>query len=78
MSEKTEDEKDFDWGSSEGIVMKTAAGIAVYTNPHGDVVIRQDRMDDSFWERDPFIVIPCHRVSDVIAALQKESEGPNG
>ena len=70
-----EDESDeFSWSKNDSVVIKTTAGIAVYTNPHGDVVIRQDRVDDVFWDRDPFVVIPKDRVTDVIAALQEEIE----
>ncbi len=70
-----EDESgEFSWSKSESVVVKTTAGIAVYTTPHGDVVIRQDQVDDGFWDRDPFIVIPRDRVTDVIAALQREIE----
>ena len=71
----TDDEREkFSWSDSESVVMKTTARIAVYTNPQGDVVIRQEQMDDGFWDRDPFVVIPRERVSDVIAAMQKEIE----
>lgn len=68
------DHDDFDWHNSESVVTKTVAGIAVYTNPNGDVIIRQDRLDGDFWDRDPFIVIPHDRVDSVIAALKNEVE----
>jgi hypothetical protein len=77
MSSEAEDKENFSWDDSECIVMKSSAGIAVYANPSNDVVIRQERMDDTFWERDPFIIIPRERVKDVIAALQREIEEKN-
>jgi hypothetical protein len=64
-------DNEFSW-NSDSVVMKTTAGIAVYTNPHGDVVVRQEKVEDGFWDQDPFIVIPRDRVRDVIAALEKE------
>lgn len=70
MSEKD----DFDWHKSDGIVMKTSGGIAIYTNPHDDVVIRQDRAGNEFLDADPYIVIPRDRVNDVISALKREIE----
>jgi hypothetical protein len=70
-----EDESEqFSWSNDAAVVIKTTAGIAVYTNPHGDIVIRQDRVDGQQWDTDPFVVIPRDRVTAVIAALQKEIE----
>jgi hypothetical protein len=45
----------------------------VYTNTHGEVVIRQQNISENL-DQDPLIVIPRERVRDVIAALKKESE----
>lgn len=67
-----EESEKFDW-SSDAVVIKTTAGIAVYTNPHGDIVIRQERLGD-FQNEDSFVVLPKDRVAAVIAALQKEIE----
>ncbi len=64
---------EFSWSDNEAVVMRGYGGIAVYTNPHGDVVIRQEG-DGMGFDRDPFIVIPRDRVSAVIAAIKKESE----
>ena len=70
-----EDEsEEFSWSKSDSVVIKTMAGIAVYANLDGDIVIRQDQVDDGLWDRDPFVVIPKDRVTDVIAALQKRIE----
>ena len=64
----------FDWNSEE-VVIKAVEAIAVYTNPHGDIVIRQQDTSDGLRpDGDPFIVIPRDRVAAVLAAVQKELE----
>jgi predicted glycosyltransferase len=69
------DEKvSFDWLGDESVVVNPVSAIAVYTNTHGEVVIRQQNLNESL-DQDPLIVIPRERVRDVIAALKKESEG---
>ena len=70
MSDSTED---FNWSNSDSVVVKTLAGIAVYTNTQGDIVIRQETITD-FQNEDSFIIIPRDRLPDVIAAIQKELE----
>ena len=43
--------KDFDWyGDSESVVVRHQPAIAVYLNPHGEVVIRQEgQYDEDHW-----------------------------
>jgi hypothetical protein len=43
--------KDFDWyGDSESVVIRHQPAIAVYLNPHDEVVIRQEgQYDDGHW-----------------------------
>jgi hypothetical protein len=43
--------KDFDWyGNTESVVVRHQPAIAVYLNPHGEVVIRQEgQYDDDHW-----------------------------
>ena len=43
--------KDFDWcRDSESVVVRHQPAIAVYINPHGEVVIRQEgQYDDDHW-----------------------------
>ncbi len=63
---------DFDWNSQEAnetIVIPSVAGVAVYRNPDGDVVIRQE---DRIGGEDAFIVIPVTFVEQLILALQNE------
>jgi len=57
----------------ESVVVNPVSAIAVYTNTHGEVVIRQQNISENL-DQDPLIVIPRERVRDVIAALKKESE----
>lgn len=62
---------DFKWDEleAEATVVEEARAIAVYLNPKGDVVIRQQAaygIDDE----DPFVFIPMQRVPVLIARLQ--------
>jgi hypothetical protein len=68
-----DDVKDFNWADTESVVIRGVEAVAVYRNPHGDVVIRQA---DSAGLRheEPCIVIPVERVQNLIASLQKELE----
>ena len=63
---------EFTW-SDETVVMRGHGSIAVYTNPHGDIVIRQEG-DDVIFDRDPYVVVPRDRVDKLIEAIRKESE----
>lgn len=65
---------EFVWASDESaVVFKTVQGVAVYPNPDGDIVIRQQAgpLDDD----DEVIVIPRERGEALIAALVAELEG---
>lgn len=68
MSEK------FDWNSEkikESVVMKSVQAIAVYTNPDGDVVIRQQ---DSMGDEDHFVVLPKSSAKALVKAITAESK----
>lgn len=59
---------EFSWRDSDSVIIEKVDAVAVYTNPRGDVVIRQDGgMDD-----DAIIVIPQSRLNELIIALQRE------
>jgi hypothetical protein len=49
---------DFDWNNDETVTVRTQMGLAVYTNPHGALVIRQEGSypDDDVW----VIFDACH------------------
>lgn len=66
--------KDWKWGddsTKECTVFPTVSAVAVYTNPHGNIVIRQEGYAG---EDDSVIIIPRSHVASVIRALQAESE----
>lgn len=61
---------EFKWTDKDSVVVERVDAIAVYQNPNGEVVIRQqDPMDDD----DSVIVVPKSRLNDLILALQNES-----
>ncbi len=66
---------DFDWGRDNGnVVLRAYGSIAVYENPHGDVVVRQER--DSLEEDDHWVAIPvqdAELIADAIIDRAKES-----
>lgn len=65
---------DFSWSDTGVVVVEAVEAIAVYTNPQGHVVIRQQN-SVHMGEEDSFVLIPRDRVREVIAALNKEIEG---
>ena len=61
---------DFDWDEFEGeLAVDPARKVAVYFNPHQEVVIRQE--DNDFFGQDPFIVVPERDVPRLIEKLRK-------
>lgn len=61
--------RDFDWHneeSKEDIIFPTVQAVAVYSNPRGDVVIRQQ---DSMGNDDSFIVVPRTHVDALLTAI---------
>lgn len=61
-------EIEFSWADAD-VVIERAGAIAVYPNPKGDVVVRQEgRMG----EEDSVVIIPRGRIQDFILALQHE------
>jgi len=65
---------DWNWhdeSSKESTVVPSVDAIAVYTNPHGDIVLRQQAR---FGDDDPVIVIPRSLVRQVTKALTEEAK----
>lgn len=62
---------DFDWTLRESVVVPTMEGIAVYTNPHGDIVIRQQ---NTMGDDDAVVVIARSTASKVAKAIQAEAK----
>jgi hypothetical protein len=59
----------FDWSDGEPIVVRVQGAIAVYTNPYGDVVIRQK--GDWGEERAPSIVVAPDRARLIAEAISR-------
>jgi hypothetical protein len=60
-------DEQFDWSGDE-VVAHGYGSLAVYLNPHGDIVIRQQR--DGMGEEDTFIVIAQQHAKVIIAAIR--------
>jgi hypothetical protein len=59
---------DFDWSRDNGdVVLRAYGSVAVHENPHGDVVIRQER--DALEEDDQFVVVPVQDAELVAQAI---------
>lgn len=61
---------EFKWTDKDSVVVERVDAIAVYQNPNGEVVIRQQ---DPMGDDDSVIVVPKSRLNDLILALQSES-----
>ena len=62
---------DWNWYGEEeadSIIVKPVEPIAVYTNPDGDIVIRQRSMLDD--QTDQVVVVPKHAAAAVIEAIK--------
>lgn len=69
--------EEFDWNDmKEDLVVDPARKVAVYFNPHGEVVVRQE--DNDFFGQDPFIVIPLRDVPRLVAKLNELTESASG
>lgn len=62
---------DFDWQDSESIAVREQPATAVYTNPHGHIVVRQQG-DYSGFEDDKWIMIQPANIPALVAALWRE------
>jgi hypothetical protein len=60
----------FNWSNDETVLVKSVKAVAVYTNPDGDVVTRQEA-DDVLFQEDPFIVVPLIQLDRLIERLSK-------
>lgn len=67
---------DFKWygqDASESVVIPSVQAVAVYTNPDGEIVIRQQ---SSSQDDDHFIAIPRSQVKALIKAIREEAAKP--
>ena len=60
---------DFDWNSGDSIVIERVSALAVYLNPEGDVVIRQQIGAEM--DADEFVAFPVCHIDAVIAGLHR-------
>ena len=63
---------DFKWNEDiDNVVFKSVQGVAVYSNPDGDIVIRQQAgpMDDE----DQIVIVPRDRVETLIFSIESEA-----
>lgn len=63
---------DFKWNEDiDNVVFKSVQGVAVYSNPDGDIVIRQQAgpLDDD----DQVVIVPSDRVEALIFAIKSEA-----
>jgi hypothetical protein len=60
---------DFSWSDTNSVVVEPVEAIAVYRNPKGAIVIRQQ---DTMGGDDMVVIIPQSRLQDVILALQNQ------
>lgn len=66
-------ETKWDWNSVEDVIIPSVRAVAVYTNPNGDVVIRQE---DGMGEEDSYIILPRSMVEKVAKAIRAEAKKP--
>ena len=59
---------DFKW-DDEDVVIQQVDAVAVYRNPHGDLVIRQR---DTTSHEDSVVVLPMERAKALRAAIKRE------
>ena len=63
---------DFKWNEDiDNVVFKSVQGVAVYSNPDGDIVIRQQAspLDDD----DQIVIVPSDRVEALIFSIKSEA-----
>jgi hypothetical protein len=69
--EEDQDFYDFDWNTSDSVVLQSQPATAIYFNPKGCIVIRQERswcQDD-----DPYVVITPENAVQFMEALAKRA-----
>lgn len=62
---------EFSWNNDEAIIVRKQDAIAVYGNPNGEIVIRQQ---DEYGDEDDIIVVNAIAARALSAALVKEAD----
>ncbi len=63
-----EGEERFDWLHNEDIIVRSISAVAVYVNPHKDVVLRME--SSGHGDEDNFVVIPLDSVDKIVKAIR--------
>jgi hypothetical protein len=67
-TDETPQLEDFKW-DDESTVIKQVEALAIYQNPHGDLVIRQR---DSTGNDDALVIVPMQHAKDLVKAIKRE------
>lgn len=69
-------DEEFDWSELDdlSIIQETVRAVAVYENPKGDIVIRQEA-DERLSNADDFVVVPREKGEALIEAIQRVLAG---
>jgi hypothetical protein len=62
---------DFDWKNDPSVILQEQRATAVYHNPYGGLVIRQERLWDE--ESDPYTVISAENIVTFMEAMAKRA-----
>jgi hypothetical protein len=65
-----DDSSEFSWNDHDLVVVPTQMGLAVYENPHGDIVIRQAAQ---YPDEDVWVVVSKENLVSLILRLQELS-----
>ena len=64
-------EDKWNWADQESVVIQSVQATAVYTNPKGDIVIRQE---SALGGDDQYVVIPRKMAEFIAKAIRAESK----
>jgi hypothetical protein len=67
-----ESNDDFNWSEDALVVVKRVDAIAVYRNPAGDIVIRQERRDG---DEDSIVIVPAQYAYTLVESIQRLLKG---
>lgn len=71
--------KDWIWtgaSESESTVIQSVRAVAVYTNPAGDIVIRQEGSGHGDNPGDDVVVVPRSFINQLVKAIKAEASKP--
>lgn len=67
-----ESKDDFSWSDDALVVVKRVDAIAVYRNPQGDIVIRQERRTGN---EDNIVIVPGQYAYTLVESIQRLLKG---